>query len=193
MPDSITGTILAVSSRKLDNGGERIGIQVDDGTTQRWLSSFDIMVKEIQQGGRYTITYITKPNPNNPASPYYNLVSWKELETDANVGGGAAPSVANGVAFSPGGTASKVGGELPIWTTNVDHRIAWNSAVNNAVPIVTQCFSLTEALDPDKTLAENIRDYYEPAVAEVAAWIYRTICSGPPIEEGEIFAEGELP
>jgi hypothetical protein len=100
---------------------------------------------------------------------------------------------ANSTTAKSGGTASKVGGELPIWTTNVDHRIAWNSAVNNAVPIVTQCFSLTEALDPDKTLAENIRDYYEPAVAEVAAWIYRTICNGPPIEEGEIFAEGELP
>jgi hypothetical protein len=100
---------------------------------------------------------------------------------------------ANSTTAKSGGTASKVGGELPIWTTNVDHRIAWNSAVNNAVPIVTQCYSLTEALDPDKTLAENIRDYYEPAVVEVAAWIYQVICSGPPIEEEGIFAEGELP
>ena len=186
MPDSITGTILKVTSNTIANGGNRIAIQVDDGTTQQWLSSFDLLANDIRQGGRYKITYATKPNPRDPSQPYYNLVSWEE------VGGG---TISN-----PGGNPQQSDSTSPMWTAHTDHRIAWNSAVNNAVPIVTQCFSMlapmvagTTALDPDKTLAENIRDYYEPAVAEVAAWIYQTICNGPPMEEGEIFEEGELP
>lgn len=79
MPDSITGTILKVTSNKIPNGGDRIGIQVDDGTTQQWLSSFDLLANDIRQGGRYKITYVTKPNAKDPSQPYYNLLSWEEV------------------------------------------------------------------------------------------------------------------
>ena len=104
MADEITGTILKVERTKTKSGGDRTAIHLDDGTTQRWLSTFDLLGQEFEEGGRYKLKYVTKPNANNPASPYYNLESWEK------VGNGAVSAPPKP---TPQPTPSPSGGDVP--------------------------------------------------------------------------------
>lgn len=114
-----------------------------------------------QPGTRHTLVLEESGNLNSRGRPYLNLIGEAELEEHPPSSSGGAPASGNG-----GGS--------------VDSRIAWNSAVNNAVHYLAGCQG--NAFSPEELQA---------AILDYAPVIYQVIVAGSPQGEVEDTAQPE--
>lgn len=141
MPE-VVGLITDLESKPTSRGGtnHRFTIEVDG--QKVYMSCFDDKAfGQVKVGNTYKLKYDEKPNPQNAKYPYKNITAWELVE------GGAAPTSA-----AP--------------AVSIDHRIAWNSAVNNAVQLL-----VAEQLNAGEATAEQIKTK--------AQMVYAIILGGP--------------